>query len=61
MEDMNTATALSTTCDLDRWPSIFEDGDNVYDTYSLPSEDPRKAKHYVKTGAGTPRAKKSRA
>ena len=47
--------------DLSRFPSIFADGDNVYDTFANPSDDPRKVKHYCATGAGTPRAKKSRA
>ena len=58
---MDNLDAPSTSHDFNTYPSIFEDGDNVYDTYALPSEDPRKVKHYVKTGAGTPRAKKSRA
>lgn len=57
-----SASALSTTShDSTCYPSIFDDSDNVYNTYALPSEDPRKVRHYLVTGANTPRSKKSRA
>ena len=64
MDNLNGSTcsdlssAPSTPHDL---PSIFDDTDNVYNTYALPSEDPRRVHHYAGTNAGTPRAKKSRA
>ena len=37
-------------------PSIFDDKDNVYNSFALPSEDPRKAHQYANTGAATPKA-----
>lgn len=58
MEDLNTAPAALSTVNADRWPSIFDDSDNVYNTYALPSEDPRKRHTYANTAANTPRALK---
>lgn len=58
MTDQNTVHVLSLNVNADRWPSIFEDGDNVYDTYANPAEDPRRAHTYANTAARTPRALK---
>lgn len=39
-----------------RCPSIFEDGDNVYDTYALREEDPRHRIEYATTVASAPKS-----
>lgn len=43
----------------DDFPSIFDDSDNVYNTYPLPSDDPRKVQHYCKTSETPIRRRKA--